>query len=102
MRNAIRLAVVHRAIDAHQASAQLKQIESDLKDELLLTHLNIDWTDVLRKAEKLGAAYNQKIGCRSADLFHIAAASTCGYDTLFTFDEKQAALARAAGLSVQP
>jgi predicted nucleic acid-binding protein len=102
VRNAIRLAVFHAAIDASQAKSQLKQLDSDLKDEVLLSHLVIDWTDVLREAEKLGAAHNDVIGCRSADLFHVAAAKKSGCDTLLTFDEKQKAMANAAGLLVKP
>ena len=102
VRNAIRLAVFHAAIDASQARSQLKQLDTDLKDEVLLRHLVIDWTDVLREAEKLGAAHNEGIGCRSADLFHVAAARKSGCDTFLTFDERQKAMAKAAGLSVKP
>lgn len=102
VRNAIRLAVFQRVIDAVQAKAQLRQLEQDLKEEALLTHTPIDWTDVLREAEKLGAAHSETIGCRSADLFHVAAASETGCDTFLTLDERQAALAKAAGLVVRP
>lgn len=102
VRNAIRLAVFHAAIDASQAKSQLKQLDGDLKDEVLLSHLVIDWTDVLREAEKLGAAHNEVIGCRSADLFHAAAARKSGCDTFLTFDEKQKSMAKAVGLPVKP
>jgi hypothetical protein len=56
-------------------------IRQDSKDETLLVHTPIDWTDVLREAEKLGAAHNLAIGCRSADLFHVAACRRLGSDT---------------------
>jgi predicted nucleic acid-binding protein len=56
---------------------------------------------VLREAEKLGAAHNLAIGCRSADLFHIAAAGELGCGTFLTFDDKQTAMAKAAGLVVK-
>jgi predicted nucleic acid-binding protein len=67
----------------------------------LLVHQSIDWTEVLREAEKLGAAHNEAIGCRSADLVHVAAACALGCDTLITFDNRQGAMAKAAGLMVQ-
>ena len=67
-----------------------------------MTHTPVDWTDVLREAEKLGAAHNERLGCRSADLFHVAAASQARCDTFLTLDDKQAALAKAAGLAVKP
>jgi predicted nucleic acid-binding protein len=102
VRNAIRLAVFHGAIDAGQGKTQLKQIDTDLKEQALLTHTMIDWTEVLREAEKLGASHSQSIGCRSADLFHVAAARHTGCDTFLTFDAKQAAMALAAGMTVTP
>jgi predicted nucleic acid-binding protein len=102
VRNAIRLAVFQKVIDAAQAKTQLKQLDTDLKEEAMLAHTPIDWTDVLREAEKLGAAHSETIGCRSADLFHVAAASEAGCDTFLTLDERQAAMAKAAGLAVKP
>lgn len=101
VRNAIRLAVFHRAIDAHQAKIQLKQVEADLRDESLIVHAPIDWVTVLRAAEKLAAAHNESIGCRSADLFHIAAAAEWDAGHFLTFDERQKKMARAAGLTVK-
>jgi predicted nucleic acid-binding protein len=102
VRNAVRLAVWLKAIDASQAKTQLKQIDTDLKEEILLIHTPIDWTNVLRKAEELGAAHNLAIGCRSADLFHVAACLELDCDTFLTFDDKQTAMAKATGLTVKP
>ena len=98
VRNAIRLAVFHRAIDAHQGKIQLKQMEADLREETLIVHAPVDWVTVLREVEKLGAAHNESIGCRSGDLFHIAAAVAWGADHFLTFDERQKKMAKAAGL----
>jgi predicted nucleic acid-binding protein len=67
-----------------------------------LTHTAIDWTDVLREAEELGATHNDTIGCRSADLFHVDTARQIGCNTFLTFDEKQTAMAKAAGMMVKP
>ena len=102
VRNAVRLAVFQKVIDAFQAKTQLKQLDTDVKEEALLTHTAIDWTDVLREAEKLGAAHSETIGCRSADLFHVAAAREIGCDTFLTLDDRQTAMAKAAGLTVKP
>ena len=102
VRNAFRLAVFHEVIDRMQARTQPKQLDTDLKEETVVTHTPIDWTDVLRQAEKLGAAHNESIGCRSADLFHVPAATEAGCDTFLTLDERQAAMAKATGLSVKP
>lgn len=99
VRNAVRLAVFHRLIAPAEGKIQLRQIDTDLREETLLAHEPIDWTDILRRAELLGAKYNQSIGCRSADLFHVAAALELGADVFLSFDERQAKLAEAAGLS---
>jgi predicted nucleic acid-binding protein len=102
VRNAIRLAVCQNVIDSPQAKTQLKQIDADLREEALLVHQPIDWTDVLRKAEQLGANHNETIGCRSADLFHTATALHLGCEQFLTFDLKQTILAQAVGLAVRP
>ena len=102
VRNALRLAVFHKVINRAQAKTQLKQLDTDLKEETLVAHTAVDWTDVLRTAEKLGAVHNESIGCRSADLFHVAAATESGCDTFLTLDERQTAMAKATGLSVKP
>jgi predicted nucleic acid-binding protein len=56
---------------------------------------------VLREAEKLGAAHNESIGCRSADLFHVAAAIEWGADHFLTYDDRQKKMAKAAGLAIR-
>lgn len=100
-RNAIRLAVFHRLIDSRQGKLQLKQMETDLREETLIVHAPVDWVTVLHEAEMLGAARNESIGCRSGDLFHVAAATEWGADFFLTFDERQRKLAKAAGLAVR-
>lgn len=101
VRNAIRLAVFHGLIDSSQSKAQLKQVDADLRDETLLVHTPVDWVAVLREAEKLGVAHAEDLGCRSADLFHVAAAVELGFDLFLTFDERQRKVAKAAGLAVK-
>jgi predicted nucleic acid-binding protein len=102
VRNAIRLAVFQGVIDASQARMQLKQLDTDLRERALLTHTPIDWTSVLREAENLGATHNETLGCGSADLCHVAAAKDAGCDTFLTLDDRQTAMAKAAGLTVKP
>jgi predicted nucleic acid-binding protein len=101
VRNAIRLAIFHRAIDCRQGKVQLKQVDADLRDEALIIHTPLDWVAVLREAEKLGAAHNESIGCRSADLFHVAAAIEWGADHFLTYDDRQKKMAKAAGLAIR-
>lgn len=76
-------------------------METDLRDETLIVHTPFDWTTVLREAEKLGAAHNESIGCRSSGLFHVAAAAHWGADCFLTLDDRQQKMAKAAGLAVE-
>ena len=101
VRNAIRLAVFHRLIDAGQGKTQLKQVDLDLQDVSLLVHTPVDWVAVMRAAEKLGGANTENIGCRSGDLLHVAAAVELNFELFLTFDERQKKMARAAGLTVK-
>jgi predicted nucleic acid-binding protein len=100
VRTAIRMAVFHETIASQQGKAQLKQLETDLREETLVVHIPIDWVAVLREAEILGAEHNESIGCRSSDLFHVAAAVELGAEQFLTFDERQKKMAKAAGLTV--
>jgi len=101
VRNAIRLAVRQKLIDPHQGKTQLNQVDKDLREANLLVHEPIDWTDALRRAEELGAAHSARLGCRSADLFHVAAALELRCDTFLTFDDRQIGMAKAAGMNVK-
>lgn len=100
VRNAIRLAVFQGLIDSRQARIQLKQLDADLREETLIVHTPVDWTTVLRRAEQFGAAHNESTGCRSSDLFHIAAAVEMGAELFLTFDVRQKKMAEAVGLKV--
>jgi hypothetical protein len=55
---------------------------------------------VLRRAEQIGAAHNETTGCRSSDLFHIAAAVEMAAELFLTYDVRQKKMAQAAGLKV--
>lgn len=101
VRNGLRLRVWRGEIDAQRRSAALRLIENDLADGLLL-HVPLAWTDALRQAEKLSAAHAEELGCRAADTLHVAAALLAESELFLSFDKKQRALAKAAGLHVKP
>ncbi|MDB6021391.1 MAG: hypothetical protein JWQ04_1248 [Pedosphaera sp.] len=100
-RNALRLAVFHQIIDSRQARIQLRQLDADLREATLIVHTTIDWVSVLRRAEELGGSHNESLGCRSGDLFHVAAAVVLDAELFLTFDARQRQMAEAAGLAVK-
>jgi predicted nucleic acid-binding protein len=101
LRNGIRLRVFRKEITVDQRKAAFAEIDSDLQEDIL-THTPIPWTDAFRQAEDLAAAHTETLGVRSFDLIHVSLALVLGATDFLTFDTRQAALAKAAGLKVKP
>lgn len=101
LRNAIRLRVFRGEITANQRKDAFREVDADLADGIL-AHTTIPWTDAFREAENLAAAHTESLGVRSFDLLHVGLALALDATELLTFDARQTALARAAGLKVKP
>lgn len=56
--------------------------------------------EVTRQVERLGAAHSSILGTRTLDIMHVAQAVVLKAKDFLTFDRRQAALAKAAGLLV--
>ncbi|HEU0008786.1 MAG TPA: type II toxin-antitoxin system VapC family toxin [Verrucomicrobiae bacterium] len=100
LRTGLRLRVFRGEITAEQRKQAFRELDSDLENRIL-AHTPIPWTDTLRAAEKLGDAHTETLGVRSFDLLHIGLAVVLGATEFFTFDSRQASLARAAGFRVK-
>ncbi len=61
-----------------------------------------EWPAVFTRAENLAAAHSATNLCRSLDALHVAVALELGALDFCTFDGRQAAMAKAAGLAVVP
>lgn len=101
LRNAIRLCVFRRDITAETRRAVLQDMDDDLRDGVL-QEMPLPWPDVWREAEALGARFSERLGVRGMDMLHVAAARSTGATRFLTFDLRQLALAREAGLRVGP
>lgn len=101
VRNGIRLRVHRKEIDVSGRDLALRQIDDDLAEGLLV-HQPMPWTEVLRRAEALSTAHAEHLGTRSADTLHVAAALLAGAPLFLSFDKRQRALAKAAGLQAKP
>ena len=100
LRNALRLAVFRKEIDAERRKAAFQDIESDL-DDGILAHVPIAWTNAFREAEQLGNDHTETLGVRGVDLLHVGLARALGLKEFLTFDSRQAELAKAAGFKVK-
>ncbi len=99
LRNALRLRVFRREITGGQRDASLNALLADLADGVLSTAAP-PLSAVVTEAERLSALHSETLGTRSLDILHVASALVLGKADFLTFDQRQANLARAAGLSV--
>jgi predicted nucleic acid-binding protein len=101
LRNALRNAQSFGQITGEDRRTAFRQIESDFATGLL-THLAVEWTNVLRRADELSEEHAGREGQRTIDLLHVAIALESGAEIFLSFDNRQRRLAKAAGLKVKP
>ena len=95
--NALGLRVFRKEITTVQAHSSLSDLEKDLQQGLFqlrgLPDLVFDRARELRQT-------TAKLGTRTADLLHVAAALDLGVEYLFSFDQRQRKLAQAVRLKL--
>ena len=79
----------------------LANLESDLAAGVFAGAAPV-WADVFAKAENLASAHAAANLCRSLDTLHVALALELGATEFCTFDQRQATMAKVAGLPVVP
>ncbi len=95
--NAIELRVFRREISKTQATAARAALDADLADVYAPAPLpGAAYTRAKQLAVRLTAA----VGVRALDLLHIASALVLDVSHFYTFDQRQAKAAEAAGLTV--
>ena len=99
LRNALRLRVFRREITKAQRDASLNSLLSDLAVGVFAP-ASPPLPELMTEAERLSALHSERLGTRSLDIMHVAAALVLGEQPLLSFDRRQKALARAAGLRV--
>lgn len=100
LRNAFRLRVFRKEINVSQRNASLNLLLADLADGIL-EHAAPGLAETMVEAERLSTAYSEKLGMRSMDILHVAAAVVLGRPEFLSFDKRQVSLAKAAGLKVK-
>ncbi|MGA8526914.1 MAG: hypothetical protein WB629_12585, partial [Candidatus Sulfotelmatobacter sp.] len=96
--NAMGLRIFRREVSAAQAQSALSEFEKDLRDGLFRLRALTD--PILERALQLSRQTTAKLGTRSADLLHVAAALDLGVDFLYSFDLQQRKLAQALRLKL--
>jgi predicted nucleic acid-binding protein len=96
-RNALELKAFRKEATPAQVKATAELIENDLKAGVL-HRSSPDWEGLLKQATSFSSTYSAKIGCRSLDIMHCAAAMLLGDTVFLTTDERQRKLALKVGL----
>ena len=96
--NAFGLRVFRKEISAAQAHESISDFEKDLRDgSLQLRELS---DPIFERARRLSQQTTAKLGTRTADLLHVAAALELGADHLYSFDRQQRKLAQSVRLKL--
>jgi predicted nucleic acid-binding protein len=85
-----------------EARRMLETLQANISKGRLVISPVADWAKVHGTAEHLSAQYTIAGGYRSFDVLHVATALELKADIFFTFDSRQGALAKSAGLKVKP
>ena len=101
VKNAIRLKAFRAEITAAEMARSIAAFEQDIATGRWQRPAYTAAT-VEQKAEELSAGHSATLGCRTLDIIHVAAALVLAAKEFVTFDTRQGALAKQAGLTVKP
>ncbi len=101
VKNAIRLKAFRGEITAVEMNQSIAAFEQDIATGRW-QRPPYTATTIEQKAEELSAGHSAILGCRTLDIIHVAAALVLGSKEFVTFDGRQGALAKKAGLTVKP
>ncbi len=94
--NALELRLFRKEVTAAEARAAGQAFQQDLAAGVLF--LQPVPAAVYEMARRLARKHTARLGARTLDILHVAAALVLGADVFFTFDARQRRLARREGL----
>jgi predicted nucleic acid-binding protein len=96
--NALQLRVFRKDLTTSQATSAYEAFRIDVR-EGAITILPLN-DSALTLAKRIAMRWTPRLGIRSLDLIHVAAAVDLSADSFETFDNRQKRLAQAVGLKV--
>ena len=94
--NALELRVFRKQLSRQQVDAARSVFENDVQRGVFII-FELD-SEAFARATKLISQTTAVLGCRTADILHVAAALEAKVDRFFTFDQRQKAVAQRAKL----
>ncbi|MCW1924205.1 PIN domain-containing protein [Luteolibacter arcticus] len=98
-RNAMRLRVFRGEVLESEVALVFEKVQRRL-EEGVYGKANPPVERIVDEFERLSASFSTKLGTRSLDVLHVSLALVLGVKEFLTFDSRQIALAKAAGLKV--
>jgi predicted nucleic acid-binding protein len=95
--NALQLRLFRKEVHSAEVRAAYKLFRADMRDGIL--SMKSLPAAIYTQAKLLALRWTAKIGVRTLDIIHVAAALALEVETFNTFDDRQRKLARAAGLT---
>ena len=99
MRSAIRQKQGRNEVTDAECQTLLSDFDQDLASGFYV-RITPPWDSVFARAERLSSQHTVSTLCRTLDTLHVALALELGATEFCTFDQRQAAMARRAGLTV--
>lgn len=100
-RNSLHLAVFRGELTRGEAALKKRLFVEDVANGIF-TIGPVPGTVLFAKAAELADRHSARLGTRSLDLMHVAAALLLKAEVFLSFDERQRKAARAEGLKVKP
>ena len=96
--NAMGLRIFRKEVSPAQAQSSLLAFENDLRNGIFQLRELAD--SILERGRQLSRQTAAKLGTRTSDLLHVAAALVLGVDYFYSFDLQQRKLAQAMRLKL--
>ena len=98
--NAIYLNQYHGVLTEAEAMKILRWFHEDIEQQRY-QRVEIDFAIIFVDALNIVRQYTARIGCRSLDVMHLAAALHCGAKVVVSFDKRQLEVCGQLGLATQ-
>jgi hypothetical protein len=96
LENALELRLYRKEVQQSEMRRTRAAVRADLRNGILAATPLPE--RIYSQSRSLASAWTAKLGARTLDIIHVSSAMALQADVFYTFDDRQARLARAVGL----